>query len=152
MDEIKLVSYDEVFLDKSWEWLNDSEIKELTDTPNYTKDSQLIWFNSLPFRNDYKIWGVTYNTIPIGVFGIKNITEYDGEYWGYIGEKEYWGKGLGTQIIERMLLIASTDLNLSSIYLFVLEYNKRAIRLYNKLGFKIVDNNSTRIKMSLKLR
>ena len=94
MQKIKFVEYNEIFLEKSWEWLNNKEIKYLTCTPDFTKEQQKKWFLSLKDKKDYFIKGVLYNDTPIGVVGLKNITNTNGEYWGYIGEKEYWNKGI----------------------------------------------------------
>ena len=92
--DIEFVKYNETFLEKSWEWLNDKEIKYLTFTPDFTREQQKEWFLSLKDKKDYFIKGVLYNDIPIGVVGLKNITDINGEYWGYIGEKEYCNKGI----------------------------------------------------------
>ncbi|WP_300598778.1 GNAT family N-acetyltransferase [Niabella sp.] len=135
MNAIRLESYNEVYLEKSWHWLNDPEIKCLTNTRSFTKDDQQKWFHALAGRSDYKLWGVSYNAIPIGVFGIKNIENGSGEYWGYIGEKEYWGKGLGPVIIGAIIDQAK-QLNLKRLYLKVIGENVRAIKLYRKMGFQ----------------
>jgi len=99
---IILVNYSKLFLDLSWKWLNDAEIKKLTDTPDFTKSEQENWYNSLQYKNDYLIFGILYDNEPIGVCGLKNVSKDDCEYWGYIGEKKHWGKGLGKQILSQM--------------------------------------------------
>ena len=43
-----LVDYNIIFLDKSWYWLNDPEIKALTMTPDFSKEDQASYFKSLP--------------------------------------------------------------------------------------------------------
>jgi RimJ/RimL family protein N-acetyltransferase len=53
-----------------------------------------------------------------------------------IGEKEYWGNGYGMEAINLMLDHAFTLFNLNSIMLGVVEFNKRAIECYKKVGFK----------------
>ncbi|EPJ8277656.1 GNAT family N-acetyltransferase, partial [Citrobacter freundii] len=100
---LKLVKYDESFLVLSWLWLKDPEISALTMTPEFTKEEQLIFFRSLEKRKDYFIRGITYQNEKIGAVGIKNINQDKGEYWGYIGEKKYWGQGLGKEIMEKIL-------------------------------------------------
>ena len=54
-----------------------------------------------------------------------------------LGEREYWGKGYGTDAMRGMLRYAFTELNLHRVSLGVFEYNPRAIRSYQKAGFKI---------------
>src|SRR5208283_2989 len=58
--------FDERFLEKSWEWLNDPEIKRLTLTPDFTRESQARWFARLPTMKDYLIWGLLHERTPIG--------------------------------------------------------------------------------------
>jgi RimJ/RimL family protein N-acetyltransferase len=134
----ELVTYDEVFLHKSWEWLNDPEIKKLTLTPNFTKTDQINFFKSLPQRTNYWIKGVLENKEPVAVVGLKNISDTTAEYWGYIGEKSYWGKGLGSFMIAACIAKANT-LSLQKIYLKVSKDNERAKWLYLKKGFQLVE-------------
>jgi len=53
-----------------------------------------------------------------------------------IGEREYWGKGYGTEAMNLILQYAFTELNLRRVTLTVFEYNPRAIRSYEKTGFQ----------------
>lgn len=135
MNAIKLEVFDETYLEQSWVWLNDPEIKYLTNTGVFTKEQQYSWFLTLDSKEDYKLWGVRYNDRPIGVFGIKNIENRMGEYWGYIGEKEHWGKGLGSSIMDA-IIDEARKAGLDSLYLKVIDENIRAIKLYKKMGFE----------------
>lgn len=131
---LQLVNYDKKFLNLSWDWLNDVEIKNLTMTPEFTKEQQLAFFKSLSKRDDYIIFGIEFNGIKIGVCGLKNIKDGKAEYWGYIGMKKYWGKGLGSQILDKIIEIA-TEKQIERLYLKVLTSNSRAINLYIKHNF-----------------
>ena len=53
-----------------------------------------------------------------------------------IGERKYWGRGLGTEAVLAVLDMAFVDMGLKSIYLRVYRHNLRAIRCYEKCGFK----------------
>jgi len=53
-----------------------------------------------------------------------------------IGETEYWSKGYGTDVMNVLLLFAFTEINLKRVTLTVSEYNPRAIRSYEKAGFR----------------
>jgi RimJ/RimL family protein N-acetyltransferase len=53
-----------------------------------------------------------------------------------IGETEYWSKGYGTDVMNILLRFAFTEVNLRRVTLTVLEYNPRAIRSYEKAGFR----------------
>ncbi|AKI96661.1 GNAT family N-acetyltransferase [Kosmotoga pacifica] len=69
-------------------------------------------------------------------------TGYDIDWvnrWAEFGigifNKKFWGKGYGTEATKLMLKYAFHRLNLNRVYLRVLEYNERAIRVYEKCGF-----------------
>lgn len=147
---LKFVDYNLIFLNQSWIWLNDKEIKELTYTPDFTKEQQLQFYDSLNEKKDYYIKGIEYNKIPIGACGLKNITSDDAEYWGYIGEKEYWGYGLGKGILN-FAINAATEHGLTSLYLNVVKRNKRAIGLYEGMGFMAEEETPFSLKMRLDL-
>ncbi|NLC52486.1 MAG: GNAT family N-acetyltransferase [Firmicutes bacterium] len=53
-----------------------------------------------------------------------------------IGEKSYWNKGYGTLALEQIERYAFDVLGLDRLYLRVYTFNTRAIRCYQKLGFK----------------
>lgn len=53
-----------------------------------------------------------------------------------IGETEYWSKGYGTDIMNVLLRFAFLEVNLQRVTLTVFEYNPRAIRSYEKAGFR----------------
>jgi RimJ/RimL family protein N-acetyltransferase len=138
---ITLCEYTIEFLDYSWEWLNDPEIKSMTNTADFTYEDQLNWYNALQKTSDYLVWGINYNNIPIGACGLKKITHVDCEYWGYIGEKKFWGKGLGKLILEIMIEKARS-FGKKSVWLKVVKTNERAFQMYTKFKFEIEEENN----------
>jgi RimJ/RimL family protein N-acetyltransferase len=147
---IQFEIYDEVFLAKSWTWLNNKRIRELTMTPEFSMEDQKKWYNSIKIKNDYMIWGIKCDNVPIGVCGLKNIKKKEGEYWGYIGEQSYWGNGIGSQMM-RMIIDKSKELHLIRVYLKVLDTNLRAIKLYEKFNFSITSIQTNIVTMTLNL-
>ena len=53
-----------------------------------------------------------------------------------IGERDNWGKGYGTEMMQLLLQFAFLEVNLRRVTLVVFEYNPRAIRSYEKSGFR----------------
>jgi len=53
-----------------------------------------------------------------------------------IGERDFWGKGYGTDAMKVILRYAFTEINMNRVTLGVFEYNPRAIRSYEKAGFR----------------
>lgn len=56
----------------------------------------------------------------------------------FLGNKEYWGKGYGEDATRLLVDFAFSFVNLNSIMLQVFDFNPRAIRCYEKAGFKHV--------------
>lgn len=54
-----------------------------------------------------------------------------------IGSRADWGRGYGTDAMNIGLRFAFTELNLRRVTLTVFEYNPRAVRSYEKAGFKL---------------
>jgi RimJ/RimL family protein N-acetyltransferase len=53
-----------------------------------------------------------------------------------IGDRGAWGKGYGTEALRLALQYAFDELNLHRLTLTVIDYNERAIALYEKAGFR----------------
>jgi RimJ/RimL family protein N-acetyltransferase len=84
----------------------------------------------------------------IGFVGLDGILWNHGDSFVGIGlgEREYWGKGYGTDAMRLMLRYAFNELNLQRVSLTVFEYNPRAIRSYEKAGFVL----EGRVRLSMK--
>ncbi|WP_409290299.1 GNAT family N-acetyltransferase [Peribacillus sp. SCS-37] len=54
-----------------------------------------------------------------------------------IGEKNYWGRGYGTDAMHTLIRFIFLTLNLKRIQLDTWSGNTRAVRSYEKCGFKI---------------
>ncbi len=133
-EKVRLVPYDRAFLDLSWDWLRDPEIKALTMAADFTRDEQRAFFDGLADRADYKIWGVEGDGVPIGAAGIKHIEGKVGEFWCYIGERDWWGRGVGGQILERCEDKAR-EIGLQHLIMIADSSNERSIRAFEKVGF-----------------
>jgi len=53
-----------------------------------------------------------------------------------IGDKSYWGRGYGEEAVRLILDYGFNVLNLNSVELGVYAFNRRAIRCYEKVGFR----------------
>lgn len=76
--------------------------------------------------------------ISVGNLGFMNFDqcERSAEISIFIGEKNLWDKGYGSQAIQLMLKHGFENLNLNRIFLRVYETNERGIRSYEKAGFQ----------------
>jgi len=75
----------------------------------------------------------------IGFIGLFDLYQHHGDALVAIalGERNFWGKGYGTDAMQVLLRCAFCELNLRRVGLIVFEYNPRAIRSYEKAGFTL---------------
>lgn len=75
---------------------------------------------------------------PIGIVSLINIDykNRNAECIIDIGEKNYWGKGYGSEGMKLILDYAFLELNLHRVSLKVFSFNDRAIHVYRKIGFQ----------------
>jgi len=124
-------------------WLNDLEITE-----NLTLAAAVIPLEGekellqklaagSTTQQDYAIINAENDTL-IGNAGLININHLHktAEAGIFIGDKSCWGKGFGTEALSLLIDYAYTVLNLHNIFLKTYAFNKRAIRCYEKIGFK----------------
>jgi RimJ/RimL family protein N-acetyltransferase len=123
-------------------WINDLEVSiYLTSAPNVyslSKEKEILEQIS---KEGYNFAIIDSEKVKvIGNCGLMNVDNVNrkAELGIFIGEKDYWGKGYGTEAIELLLDFSFNILNLNSIMLIVRAFNKRAIRCYEKCGFKLI--------------
>ncbi len=136
---LDFVPYSRQFLDLSWQWLNDPEIKRLTMTPDFTREQQEAFFTGLPKREDYFITGMSYRNEPIGACGLRRIDreKSEAEYFAYIGDKSLWSKRLGVPIFQ-FVLAAAQERGLRTVYTLMNPENERSINFFKGNGFEWV--------------
>jgi len=121
-------------------WLNDPEVTQyLAMYMPMSQAREERWFEAQLEDRDGFILGIeALDGKLIGNLGLDRIDwKNSNAMLGIvIGEKEYWGQGYGTDAITAMLGFAFQQMNLHRVYLPTYEYNTRAIRCYEKCGFK----------------
>lgn len=123
-------------------WVNNPRLRKLTGGVFPISDIEHEkWFESRLIDPINKVFGIE-NKIDfttIGIVGLKNVDfiNSSSEVYIYIGDEKYWGKGYGTEALHKLVEFGINELNLHRIYLYVFDYNERAISSYEKLGFKI---------------
>jgi len=74
----------------------------------------------------------------IGFFGLWVDLIHNEAWVGIgIGERDFWGKGYGTDMMKLCLQYAFTELNVHRVSLGLHEYNPRALKSYEKAGFRL---------------
>lgn len=148
--KVEFGNFDESVLAKSWKWLNDPELKHLTNTPDFDLIEQKKWFEQLKVRDDYYIKSIIFDNETIGVCGIKNLTNLTGEVWLYIGEKNLWGRKIGEKSLTHLIEYAYSK-SLKSLYARILKENERSLRLFYKNNFKLNSDLGNLVQVKLYL-
>ncbi len=125
-------------------WMQDSEYGQMLDSepPRLFSPEQVQkWLEKHLKDNQHDTFLFLIHSLtddrPIG------FVELDGVQWTHrntflgiaIGERELWNQGYGTDAMRVILRYGFTELNLHRVSLNVFEYNARALRVYEKLGF-----------------
>ena len=122
-------------------WVNDQEIRGLcgdvlpvncSDQEKYLEriqaDQNRVWFVIVLKENDQVI----------GECGLLRMFHFwrSTDLSIIIGEKSAWGKGYGREAIDLLLDFAFGYLNFHRVAIGVVASNERAIRFYEKVGFR----------------
>jgi len=124
-------------------WFNDLEVIQfLSPYLPITEGSEEKWIEEtmVKQRPAFTIEAILKNrkTKPIGSCDIHEIKEKDrrGEFGIMIGEKDFWGRGYGTEAAQLVITYSFQSLNLHKISSAAYAFNERSIKMHEKVGFK----------------
>jgi len=135
-------------------WQRDSEFHRLADfSPPDMASAKKIkeWIEKntedgfKPERHSFSIRSLTDDKL-IGFLGLW-VELIHAEVWVGIGigERDYWGKGYGTDAMKLCVRFSFMELGAHRVSLGLFEYNPRALRSYEKAGFRL--EGRTRLDM-----
>ena len=108
--------------------------------PNYDLKMLERYLKHIESQNIFS-WAIVIkkNMLHIGNLKIDPINHKNlyGEYGIMIGDRREWGKGYANEASKAVIKFCFDSLKLNKINLGVLINNKAALRLYQKLGFRI---------------
>ena len=124
-------------------WLPDKTVNKflLTDFSGLTLKKEKEWYKNTKKQKDTVIFGLyaldNNKKILIGSTGLKKIDykHKNAEFGITIGDKNYWGKGIGTEATKLIVNFGFKTLGLNSIYLMVFGMNKAGQKAYKRAGF-----------------
>jgi RimJ/RimL family protein N-acetyltransferase len=130
-------------IEQMYGYRNDPDVARMLGgfSVGFSRQDLEDWIERHRNRTDEIIWVIA--TKPsddcIGHVGLYEI-DYrvaKAEFAICIGDKTKWTKGLGAAIGKAVLRYAFRELNLHKVSLEVLDFNEAAIKLYEKLAFKL---------------
>jgi len=138
---VRLRPIEELDLPLFIRWLNDPDVRywlSMADGPELTLESEREWYEEMRGDPACVVWCIeTEDGQPVGNLGLHGIEETHGRatLGIAIGEKDFWGRGYGTEAIRRVLRYAFGEMGLRRVDLGADEDNVRGIRCYEKCGF-----------------
>jgi RimJ/RimL family protein N-acetyltransferase len=140
-------------------WRNDDENKKYYGNPDfeYTEDYVVSKYKSRIINDDKKkpiiveLDRVAIGYLQYFLLEAKEMVDLDlqlldaqlvGSFDLFIGSTQYRDKGLGTQITTKLLTELKRDYGIQAFLIKVKSNNKRAIRCYEKCGFRITKQSS----------
>ncbi len=124
-------------------WYRDPELARLTryQTRPMSREEIERFFQTRLMSPDALAYAVheraTDRLVGITTFSALDADNASTLYHITIGEPDAWGRGYGTEVTELMIEHAFERLALHRVGLSVFEFNTRAIRAYEKAGFRI---------------
>ena len=141
---VKLRAYKEADIERAIEFINDEEVKKLLDSNipfPMTKWQEEEWIKSRKVGADFT-YDFAIEDLETGKYiGGCSINECDVKNRNctigiMIGDKEYWGRGYGSDALKVLIKFIFEEVNMNKIKLGVFSFNSRAIACYKKVGFK----------------
>lgn len=131
--------------DKYFEWLNDLEVSinlrnYSQQIPFYIEKEYLEKFAQNQ-TNDYLFGIITKDTDTlIGNCALMNpdFINRNAELGIFVGDKNFWGRGIGTEAIMLLLDFGFNVLNLHNIWLSFYDFNIKSKGVYERCGFKTI--------------
>lgn len=122
-------------------WVNDPEVRRtlfFQEVSELGTEQWLMKVTSDNTRSDFVICEKD-NDIPIGFASVVNIDlrNSSAETYICIGNKNYWGKGIGTEVKKVLLEYVFLELGLNRTYAYNWAANESMKKINKKLGFTL---------------
>ncbi|SFX61522.1 aminoglycoside 6'-N-acetyltransferase [Thermoactinomyces sp. DSM 45891] len=143
---IRLVSEDDVAILSKW--LTNPDVLYFYEGRDQPQSPEQVRKQYLNHDESSRNCIVEYDNKPIGYIQFYPLTDHDKQKTGYskepnvwgmdqfIGETDYWNKGVGTRLVSCMVGYLVREIGAKAIIMDPQTRNKRAIRCYEKCGFK----------------
>ncbi len=139
-----LIEEDKFLLTK---WLSNPEVLQYYEGRDNPFDVEKVEENFFKEEDDATRCLIEFDGEPIGYIQFYEVDEEERLLYGYdstesiygmdqfIGESDYWNKGVGTQLVHSMVAYLIEEKGVDRIVMDPQTWNERAIRCYEKCGF-----------------
>jgi putative acetyltransferase len=127
-------------LDDLYEYAKNPDVGSMTGwEPHSSKEVSLSFLKSF-IENDER-WAIVLkeNGKVIGslkIYPDRDRGKYDARYINYVLSADYWGRGIMTEAVKRVIKYAFEEMNIDLISVFHYPHNIRSKRVIEKCGFQ----------------
>ncbi|MBG6234374.1 RimJ/RimL family protein N-acetyltransferase [Pedobacter sp. CAN_A7] len=138
----------------SYKWRNNPEVCKYTLynlNEVITMEQETALIEESLKRSNQKSFAIclTKNEKHIGNINLIDIANQQAEVQLFIGDQDYWGKGISTKATKLILDYAFFTLNLNNIRFDVDKNNEAAIKIYTRQGFISLDSAESLMMMKI---
>ena len=155
MDKVLIRPLDISDAQISWKWRNNPNIWKFTGSKPNRKITQKIeqeWIHKVISDHTTKRFAILVNDVYVGNIQLTDIIKYDAaQYHIFIGDTDYWGKGVAKLATYQILYFAKEVLGLKKVFLKVKKENSSAIHVYKNNGFIVTSEDEGWLIMNCKL-
>lgn len=118
-------------------WRNDPAVNRYLSNRLMTREEAEAWFHRLTANPKVWLKAIIDDETIVGYAVVESIDEQNRkcELALVIGEREHWGRGVGTIALKTMLAYAFATLHMHRVWAVVARGNERSERLVKKSGF-----------------
>ena len=126
-----------------FDWLNDREVTKFIDSGDFPNNMERMeeYYRNIALSHDNVMFAIIDKESDKHIGNIKlgpiNWIRRMATLGIMIGDKEFWGKGYGTEAIRLVLDYAFKRLNLQEVSAGVATVHQPSIRAFEKAGFEI---------------
>ncbi|CCQ92853.1 conserved hypothetical protein [[Clostridium] ultunense Esp] len=137
---ISPLKLEDAFFMKNW-GTHENPLLSDYNLPSLSDEEIRKWYNYKTGEKNRKYYSVfNEGNRFIGYMGIKKIRRiFRDALLGIVFDPNYVNQGYGTEAITAFLEYYFNEMKMKKLYLEVVQFNKRALRCYEKSGFKIID-------------
>lgn len=124
-------------------WRNQDFVKRnFIIQSEFTREGHLNWLETKVKTGQVIQFIILENDRPIGSVNLKDVDYEEGsaEYGIFIGEKDAWGKGYGSETARQTVALARDKYHLKKLFLRLYDDNVPAYYSYLSAGFKKIDD------------
>jgi diamine N-acetyltransferase len=122
----------------SVKWRNTPEIWEFTESrPDHeiSLEEERAWIRRVMADPTSRRYAILADGHYVGNTYLTGLADGSAEYHIFIGERDFWGKGIARQATNQLLTAAKHEHHLKSVHLKVNDANAPAAGLYRSIGF-----------------